>query len=89
MPVPDRLPSAHVSAVPLDRRIDFDQALGIGRHVCSKGLKTACSSLISPAGFKDAWQSCQFETIVEMARRVPEAMIPEDPALILYYDNAL
>ena len=41
------------------------------------------------AGFKDAWQSGQFETIVEMAKRVPEAIIQEDPALLLYYDNAL
>ena len=41
------------------------------------------------AGFKDAWQSGEFEIIVEMAKRVPEAVIQEDPALLLYYDNAL
>ncbi len=41
------------------------------------------------AGFKDAWQSGRFETIVDMAKRVPEAVIQEDPALLLYYDNAL
>ncbi len=40
------------------------------------------------AGFKDAWQSGEFEIIVDMARRVPEAVIQEDPALLLYYDNA-
>lgn len=40
-------------------------------------------------GFKDAWQSGEFKDIVEMARRVPEAVIQEDPALLLYYDNAL
>ena len=41
------------------------------------------------AGFKEAWQSVRFEIIVEMARRVPEAVIQEDPALLMYYDNAL
>ncbi len=41
------------------------------------------------AGFKDAWQSGRFAIIVKMARRVPELVIQEDPALLLYYDNAL
>jgi hypothetical protein len=41
------------------------------------------------AGFQEAWQSGQFGIIVEMARRVPEAAIQEDPALLMYYDNAL
>jgi hypothetical protein len=41
------------------------------------------------AGFKEAWQSGKFQTIVEMARRVPEAVIQEDPALLMYYDNSL
>jgi hypothetical protein len=41
------------------------------------------------AGFKDAWQTGKFESIVEMVRRVPEVVIQEDPALLLYYDNAL
>jgi hypothetical protein len=34
-------------------------------------------------------QSGQFEVIVEKARRVPEAVILEDQALLLYFDNAL
>jgi len=40
-------------------------------------------------GFKEAWQSGRFKAIVDMAQRVPEAVIQEDPALLLYYDNAL
>jgi len=41
------------------------------------------------AGFKDCWQKNDYETIVQMAKRVPEAVIQEDPALLMYYDNAL
>jgi hypothetical protein len=41
------------------------------------------------AGFKEAWHSGRFQIIVEMVRRVPEAVVQEDPALLLYYDNAL
>lgn len=40
------------------------------------------------AGFKDCWQKKDYVTIVEMAKRVPEAVIQEDPALLMYFDNA-
>jgi len=40
------------------------------------------------AGFKELWQKRSYRTIVEMARRVPEAVIEEDQALLMYYDNA-
>jgi hypothetical protein len=35
------------------------------------------------AGFKEGWQSGEFDIIVEMARRTPETVIQEDPALLL------
>ena len=41
------------------------------------------------AGFKECWQEGDYETIIQMAKRVPEAVILEDPALLMYYDNAL
>jgi len=41
------------------------------------------------AGFKDAWQKGDYATIVETAKRVPEVVVQEDPAIIMYYDNAL
>jgi hypothetical protein len=41
------------------------------------------------AGFKDCWQKHDYETIVQMAKRVPEAVVQEDPGLLMYYDNAL
>lgn len=40
------------------------------------------------AGFKEAWQKKDYTTIVEMAKRVPEAVIQEDQALLMYFDNA-
>jgi hypothetical protein len=41
------------------------------------------------AGFKDAWQKAQYSTIVETAKRIPEAVVQEDSAILMYYDNAL
>jgi hypothetical protein len=40
------------------------------------------------AGFKEAWQNKDYTTIVQMAKRVPDAVIQEDQALLMYFDNA-
>jgi hypothetical protein len=40
------------------------------------------------AGFKEAWQKKDYATIVQMAKRVPDAVIQEDQALLMYFDNA-
>ena len=40
------------------------------------------------AGFADAWHRRDFATIVEVAERLPEAVLQEDPDLLMYYDNA-
>ena len=40
------------------------------------------------AGFKEAWQKKDYTTIVQMAKRVPDAVIQEDQALLMYFDNA-
>jgi hypothetical protein len=40
------------------------------------------------AGFKECWQKKDYTTIVQMAKRVPDAVIQEDPALLMYFDNA-
>ena len=40
------------------------------------------------AGFKDCWQKKDYTTIVQMAKRVPDAVIQEDQALLMYFDNA-
>lgn len=41
------------------------------------------------AGFRNAWHKKDYATIVQMAKRIPEAVIQEDQALLMYYDNAL
>lgn len=40
------------------------------------------------AGFADAWQRKDYETIVRVADRLPEEILQEDPDLLMYYDNA-
>jgi hypothetical protein len=40
------------------------------------------------AGFADAWRRRDYATIVKVAERLPEAVLQEDPDLLMYYDNA-
>jgi len=40
------------------------------------------------AGFRESYQKKDFKSIVQMAKRVPETVIQEDPALLMYFDNA-
>ncbi len=41
------------------------------------------------AGFDRCWKQRDFKTIVDIARRLPENVVQEDPAILMYYDNAL
>ena len=40
------------------------------------------------AGFDECWKLRDFKTIVTVGERLPEAVLQEDPALLMYYDNA-
>jgi hypothetical protein len=40
------------------------------------------------AGFKECWQKKDYKTIIQMAKRVPDSLIQEDSALLMYFDNA-
>ena len=40
------------------------------------------------AGFDECWKTRDFKTIVSVGERMPEAVLQEDPALLMYYDNA-
>ncbi|WP_013627489.1 DNA methyltransferase [Rubinisphaera brasiliensis] len=40
------------------------------------------------AGFKQCWQDGDYQGIVDMAKKVKDDIIQEDPALLMYYDNA-
>ena len=41
------------------------------------------------AGFKRAWQEKQYGTIIEVARKIPEDVLEEDPKLLMWYHQAL
>jgi DNA modification methylase/predicted RNA-binding Zn-ribbon protein involved in translation (DUF1610 family) len=44
------------------------------------------------AGFKKAWQEkseAGYRTIIEMARRIPDDVLQEDPKLLMWYDQAV
>lgn len=40
------------------------------------------------AGFAHAWREKDYQTVVQIAERLPEAVLQEDPDLLMYYDNA-
>ncbi|MDQ7839160.1 MAG: DNA methyltransferase [Thermodesulfobacteriota bacterium] len=41
------------------------------------------------AGFKKAWQDKDYTTIIEVAKKIPENVLQEDPKLLMWYDQAL
>lgn len=41
------------------------------------------------AGFKRTWAEKNYSLIVQVAQRLPESVLQEDPGLLMYYDNAL
>jgi len=41
------------------------------------------------AGFKACWQERDYDTIVNVAEKLPDAVLQEDEKLLMYYDNAL
>lgn len=41
------------------------------------------------AGFKDAWAKKDYQTIINMAQKIPEEALQEDEKLLLWYDQAL
>ena len=61
---------------------EFNQYVGV-----KKILKQFRTEAVR-AGFADAWQRKDFKTIVQVAKRLPERVLQEDPDLLMYYDNA-
>ncbi len=41
------------------------------------------------AGFKRAWSDRDYTTIIAVAEKLPEAVLQEDPKLLMWYDQAL
>ena len=40
------------------------------------------------AGFKEAWASKDYATIIKVAQKIPDAALQEDEKLLLWYDQA-
>lgn len=40
------------------------------------------------AGFKKAWQEKKYQTIIDVARKLPESTLEEDSKLMMWYDQA-
>ena len=40
------------------------------------------------AGFRRAWQAKDYATIVDVARKIPDDVLHEDPKLLMWYDQA-
>jgi hypothetical protein len=59
------------------------------QYLDTKGKLKVVRTEALRAGFKECWQKKDYTTIVQMAKRVPEAVIQEDQALLMYFDNAL
>ncbi|WP_462099451.1 DNA methyltransferase [Vibrio cholerae] len=41
------------------------------------------------AGFNSAWESQDFQTILDVSAKIPPAVLQEDEKLLMFYDNAL
>ena len=41
------------------------------------------------AGFKKAWQERDYPTIIEVAEKIPDNVLQEDPKLLMWYDQAI
>jgi len=41
------------------------------------------------AGFKKAWQEKDYKTIIDIAKKIPDNVLQEDPKLLMWYDQAL
>ena len=41
------------------------------------------------AGFADLWAKRDYRAIIKLAERLPDEIVQEDPALLMYYDNAV
>ena len=56
-------------------------AKGTGR------IKNARTEAIR-VGFDECWKERNYSLIVKVGDRLPETVLQEDPALLMYYDNA-
>ena len=77
-----------------DRRADIEQLRQksllreFAQYRKEKGRLRTFRSEAVRAGFSQAWKERDYDAILAVAERLPEALLLEDPALKMYYDNA-
>lgn len=59
---------------------EYKEAKGRLRLFRSEAVRT---------GFSKCWQEGDYETIVEVAEKLPIKILQEEPTLLMYYDNAI
>jgi len=59
------------------------------QYVGGKGRLKVFRKEAVMAGFRHAWRDKDYATIIQVARRLPSRVLQEDPALLMYYDNAV
>jgi hypothetical protein len=69
------------------RRKELLKAFEEYRASDAKTLKTFRSEAVR-AGFKDAWQRNDYRAILEVARKIKDDVLEEDPKLLMYRDQA-
>ena len=58
------------------------------RHSSQKKLKVFRLEAVR-AGFRQAWQNRDYQTIIAVAQKISEDVLQEDPKLLMWYDQAL
>ncbi len=67
---------------------EFQEYATVGASGRSSKLKLFRTEAVR-SGFKRAWADKNYQLIVTVAERLPNAVLQEDPGLLMYYDNAL
>ena len=58
-------------------------------YLASKGKLKLFRSEAIRVGFSKLWKEKNYKAIVELADRLPEATVQEDPNILMYYDISL
>ena len=67
---------------------EFEEYRTVGASGRSPKLKVFRLEAVR-AGFKKAWQERDYATIINVARKIPENVLQEDPKLLMWYDQAV
>ena len=58
-------------------------------YLSSKGKLKKFRSEVIRLGFSRLWKEKNYQAIVDMAERLPEQTVQEDPNILMYYDISL